>query len=71
MKYKIEYVKFKQRQCTCGVHLKEEGKDVTRKINKFTDENGLHIIGKKAAICFDCNYCDSTFYQVYTLESES
>lgn len=70
MKYKLEIVKFKEIKCTCGVHLKEEGKDVTRKINKFTDENGLHIIGKKAVICFDCNYCDSTFYQIYNLESE-
>lgn len=70
MKYKIQDVKFKEIQCTCGAHLKEEVKDVTRKVNKFTDENGLHVIGKKAAICFGCNYCDSTFYQVYKLESE-
>lgn len=69
MKYKLEDIKFKPRQCTCGACLKEEGKDVSRKINEFTDNNGVHFIGKtKKAICFDCNYCDTTLYQIFRIE---
>lgn len=51
-------------KCNCGVELKEEGKDVTRKVNDFTDNNGVHVMCGKVFICFDCNKCHSTMYQV-------
>lgn len=60
----INEIKFKPRTCGCGKILELEGRDVTRKINKFTNPQGVHRIGKKSAICFDCNYCHSTLYQL-------
>lgn len=64
-------IEFKPRLCTCGKHLLTENVDVTRKTNQFTDENGVHRIKHKAAICFNCNYCDTTIYQIFILNEES
>lgn len=69
MEYEIKFIPIK---CTCGAELKEEGKDVTRKLNKFTDWQGVHKISikGKTAICFDCVYCDSTSYQIIESNKE-